>query len=198
MGYKKKALSAVLFGAIRLLSLWYGIAGLRQCALQQAASHRSAFSYWMAQPDSFWLTEAVWFLLAWIHIRASFSGAAVLWRRSPAVRARKKAAAARDAQARLRRVEAGEGPDPLWVRFPVSAEAVPGAELLAYLENVFMPFWMPLNREARTAYLRRNPPPNREWQNTMSHLSNAFVANLRLEYLPHHWMVCRRIDLPPD
>ena len=191
-------LSAVLLGAIRLLSLWYGAAGLWQCALQQAASHCSVFVYWMAKPDSFWLTDAVCFLLAWIKIRASLSGAAVLWRRSPAVRARKKAAAAKDAQARLRKVEAGEGPDPLWVRFPVSAEAVPGAALLAYLEKDFMPFWMPLNQEARTAYLRRNPPPNQEWQRMMDRLSNTFVAELRSKHLPHHWMAHRGPGLTPD
>ena len=158
--------------------LWFAITGLHSgvvpCVPGKTTPCEGSFSR-VGQPGSFWVSVGLWFFSAFITLLLSLGttlpALRSLWQKTPAVQARKRAARAQDAEDQLRDVEAGQGPAPLWVRFPGAAELIPEAALQAYLKDVFVPFWKSLGAESRAAYLQRNPPTNAYWQQTMAELS---------------------------
>ena len=173
----KVAASTALLLALGLLLLSVAVTGLQSGAVEDIGrnSPASAAVLRAAHPFHFWFAVLFWLLIGGLAVWMSLASALSLWRKTPAAQARKKAALDRITAAQVRRVEAGQGPEPPWIRFPGPADALPEAEMTAYLENVFAPFWLPLGAEARAAYLRRNPPPNQEWQEFMADLLDLDV-----------------------
>lgn len=162
----KTAASTALMLAGGCWFLWIAVTGLSSGAVEDVGrnSYLTGPVLRAAHPLHFWLAALFWLLIGALMVGMGLSSALSLWRKTPMAQARKKAALDQAAAAQVRRVEAGQGPEPPWVRFPGPVDALSEAEMTAYLENVFAPFWLPLGTEARAAYLRRNPPPSQEWQ----------------------------------
>ncbi len=151
--------SAVLVLGMGLWLLWLAVAGLQNGAVQnvlQFSPTATGVVLRTAQPFLFWYAVLFFLLTGAAGVWLGLLALLALWRKMPA--------------AQVRQIEAGQGPEPPWVRFPGPADALPEAAMTAYLENVFAPFWLPLGAEARAAYLRRNPPPSGEWQQYMATL----------------------------
>ena len=164
--------SAATLLALGLWLLLVAVTGLQSGAVEDVGrnSPSTAAVQRATQPFHFWFAVSFWLLIGGAAVWLSLASMLSLWRKTPLAQARKKAALDRAAAAQVRRVKAGQGPEPPWVRFPSPADATPETEMMAYLENVFAPFWLPLGPEARAAYLRRNQPPSQEWR--------EFVAGL--------------------
>ena len=158
-----------------VVSLRFAITGIQSGVVENPGRFSHGAIDRAAAPGYFWFCVATWlffgFLMLVTSLWTALPALKSLWQWIPFVRAKKKAALSEKAQEQVRNVEAGHGPEPLWVRFPGTIDSIAEAALQAYLQDVFVPFWMPLSAEARAAYLRRNPPPSSDWQQVMAGLS---------------------------
>ena len=58
-------------------------------------------------------------------------------------------------------------PLPPWIEYPKSDPIWGGwrqGVSEAWLQDVWLPFWRGITKEARTEYLNQNPPPTDEWR----------------------------------
>lgn len=145
------------------MCLWFGVTGLRHGAVEvlSRGSGSSRVVYRATQPGRFWAEEGFWFVPGCVNLLVVVACTGSVWRDSPIVRARRKAARARKTAEQVRSVEAGEGPDPPWVHFPDESAAVSEDALTAYFEDVFVPFWEPLGAEARGISAAASAPQRR-------------------------------------
>ena len=168
------------FGGCAALSVHGLVAGVVANFLNTLAGDGEGVVHRTAHPALFWTYEGLWLLITCLFLPSFFEGIVQfnplrrIWKR--VFIARRKKVQMRRAEAQVRSVEAGQWPEPPWVRYPRPADASSEAEM-EYLMDMFMLLWPLLTIEARKAYLVRDPPPAGKWQDMMADSMNLKVMD---------------------